>query len=516
MASEANKNGAETIELENPAAGRPIVLSDKLQDGDQALEILQGELIEYTPEEERKLRWKIDYRLVTIMLIVNGIQFVDKLTISYAATYGIVTEAHLVGQEYSLLITIFYIGYLVAQYPTSYLMQRFPTGKYLTINFILWGIVLAATGSATSFSTLAAARFFLGVFESCLNPGFVLISSAWWKREEQASRIGLWYSANGMASVPAGILFYAIAHIDVDGMFPYQWMFIIFGILTVLIGVSLWWLLPDTPANCKWLDERERKIAIQRLKDNRTGVKNSHHKKDQVLETITDYRVWMLLLAIFCHNMTNSLQTNFTGLIIKGFGYTTYQSVLLQIPVGAVMAVSMILLGFFLSSRWGEGKQIICIILCYVPGIIACGLLYGVPIKSSTLGAHLAAVYLIPMVAPAGGLMYTILASNIAGYTKKTVTGTLFFSAYCVANIISPQTFLASESPRYTTGVFVTLASFIINMIVFAGLYVVYSRENTARKREIEENGQMDEASDLANAFSDLTDRQNRRLIYKL
>jgi fucose permease len=47
-----------------------------------------------------------------------------------------------VGQEFSLLISLFYIGYLVAQYPTNYLMQRFPTGKYLTINFMLWGIYL--------------------------------------------------------------------------------------------------------------------------------------------------------------------------------------------------------------------------------------------------------------------------------------------------------------------------------------------------------------------------------------
>ncbi|KAJ6107998.1 hypothetical protein N7523_009321 [Penicillium sp. IBT 18751x] len=510
-----SKAGPEAIEMEN-APTQPVFLAEKLQDGDEALEILQSQYVEYSPEEERKLRWKIDLRLVSVMLVVNGIQFVDKLTIGYAATYGLVTEAHLVGQEYSLLVTMFYLGYLIAQYPTSYLMQRFPTGRYLTVNFVLWGVVLAATGSATTFPSLAAARFFLGVFESCLNPGFVLISSSWWKREEQAARIGLWYSANGLASLPAGVLFWAIAHIDVDGMFPYQWMFIIFGLLTVLIGASLWWILPDTPMKCRWLNDRERIIAVQRLKDNRTGVKNNHHKKEQVVEALTDYRVWMLLFAVFCHNMTNSLQTNFTGIIIKGFGYSTYQSVLLQIPVGAIMAVAMIICGFFLSSRWGQGKHILTIICCYFPGIIACGILYGVPVKATTLSAHLAAIFLIPIVATAGGLMYSLLAANIAGYTKKTVTGTLFFSAYCVANIISPQTFLASQAPLYTTGVFVTLAAFIVNIILFSGLYVVYSRDNAARKREMEETGQLDEASDLANAFSDLTDRQNRMLIYKI
>jgi MFS transporter, ACS family, allantoate permease len=133
------------------------------------------------------------------------------------------------------LISIFYIGYLVAQYPTNLLMQRYPVGKYLTINFVLWGTsifchmispqpnhhvgaTLAATGSATKFSTLAAARFFLGIFESCLNPGFILVTSSWWKREEQTARIGLWYCANGLIGAPSGLIFWAIAHMRVGNV----------------------------------------------------------------------------------------------------------------------------------------------------------------------------------------------------------------------------------------------------------------------------------------------------------
>jgi ACS family allantoate permease-like MFS transporter len=79
MAAQANKNGAEAIEMENPPATRPAVLADKLQDGDEALQILQTDFVEYTAKEERRVRWKIDLRLVTVMLMVNGIQFVDKL-----------------------------------------------------------------------------------------------------------------------------------------------------------------------------------------------------------------------------------------------------------------------------------------------------------------------------------------------------------------------------------------------------------------------------------------------------
>lgn len=121
------------------------------------------------------------------------------------------------------------------------------------------------------------------------------------------------------------------------------------------------------------------------------------------------------------------------------------------------MAASMILVGVFLLSKWGQGKVIFTIIACYIAGLISCGVLYGVHVNLSTLSSHLAPIFLIPMVAAAGGMMYSILAANIARYTKKTVTGTLFFSAYCVANIVSPQTFLSTQAPKYTTGVFVAL-----------------------------------------------------------
>ncbi|KAI1622124.1 major facilitator superfamily domain-containing protein [Exophiala viscosa] len=494
----------------------PKIRSEDIQDGDLALKILHTHYEPFTPAEEKRLLRKIDFRLAVLMLFVNGIQFVDKLTISQAATYGLVKEAHLKGQEFSLLISIFYIGYLVAQYPTNVLMQRFPTGKYITVNFVLWGVVLTCMGSCTRFGPFMAARFFLGVFESCLNPGFILITSSWWKREEQPARIAIWYCANGVISIPAGFIFYGVAHMNARGLFPYQWMFIFFGIFTVIFGCCMWWLLPDSPVSARWLNERERLIAVERLKSNKTGVKNTHHKWPQVKEALLDPKVWMLVAGVFVHNMTNSLQTNFTGLIIKGFGYSTYQAVLLSIPSAAIFAVTVLTVSTFLSSKYGEGKRIFAIILCYLPGVISCAILHASPLNSHTKGLHLFAVFFIGCVAASAGIMYSLLASNVAGYTKKTVSGALFFTAYCVANIVSPQTFIATQAPHYTTGIAVSLAAFCVNIVLFSVLYVVYTSANKRRDQMQEGQVSQDETRDLLDAFSDLTDLENKKMRYKL
>jgi ACS family allantoate permease-like MFS transporter len=87
------------------------------------------------------------------------------------------------------------------------------------------------------------------------------------------------------------------------------------GLVTVCFGSSLWWILPDSPHTAKFLTERERVIAVERLKSNKTGVKNVHHKQYQVFEALRDVKVWMLVAAIFFHNMTNSLQTTVSSVL---------------------------------------------------------------------------------------------------------------------------------------------------------------------------------------------------------
>lgn len=161
-------------------------------------------------------------------------------------------------------------------------------------------------------------------------------------------------------------------------------MFMIFGIITVLFGISLWWILPDSPVTAKFLNDHERLIAIERLKDNKTGVKNTHHKKPQIKETLLDPKIWLLVVAIFFHNMTNSLQSNFTGLIIVGFGYSTDDAVLLSIPPGIVQVVTMILVSFCLSTKWGQENRMLLIITCYLPGVACCLILY----LSSSIPPH--------------------------------------------------------------------------------------------------------------------------------
>ncbi len=121
----------------------------------------------------------------------------DKTTISYTAVMGLRTDTHLKGQDYSNVSMMFYVGFLVAELPTQFLAQRISRlGKYLGVNVMLWGVVLACMAATTSYAGLMVCRTILGIFEAPVAPILVLIIAMWYKKEEQGRRVSWFYVCN--------------------------------------------------------------------------------------------------------------------------------------------------------------------------------------------------------------------------------------------------------------------------------------------------------------------------------
>ena len=116
----------------------------------------------------------------------------------------------------------------------------------------------------------------------------------------------------------------------------------------------------------------------------------------------------------------------------------------MQIPSSAVQIVSLLASGY-VSSRWPNMR---CVTM-FVGNLacVACGAVL-VGVQDSKWG-RLVALWLCSLQSVGFSLSLTMVSSNVAGYTKKTVTGAFLFVGYCVGNIIGPQTFISSEAPGY-------------------------------------------------------------------
>lgn len=161
-------------------------------DADEALQAFSsGEVIEIDEATNKRLLRIIDWHLMPIMCCVYGINYLDKTTLSYASIMGLKTDLKLVGDQYQWLGSMFYFGYLGWEYPTSRLLQRLPLAKYSAFNVVMWGTTLALFATVSNFGGAVAIRFFLGIFEAAVTPGFTMFTSQWWTKREQGARTGV-------------------------------------------------------------------------------------------------------------------------------------------------------------------------------------------------------------------------------------------------------------------------------------------------------------------------------------
>lgn len=181
-----------------------------------------------------------------------------------------------------------------------------------------------------SFATLALLRALGGAAEACSDPSFMLITSMWYTRKQQPVRIGIWYTANGLGIAGGGLLGYGIGNIK--GALPsWKYEFIIIGALCCIWGIVMFIMLPDSPVTAKLLTHRQRRLAIERLRENQTGVENKHLKAYQVREAFMDYKLYLFFVLGVVGNIPNGGISNFGTIIIKGFGFSTLVTTLMQV-----------------------------------------------------------------------------------------------------------------------------------------------------------------------------------------
>ncbi len=377
-----------------------------------------------------------------------------------------------------------------------------PLAKYSSFCIIMWGLVLCCMAAVTNYSGAIAVRFFLGVFEAAVTPGFALFSSQWYTKKEQGTRIGIWFSFNGWAQIFGGLVAYGIAkgaRLHGSAISPWKIVFLVTGLLTAVIGVLFLLFMPDNQLNARWLSKEDRRLAVERVRVNQQGIGNKHFKMYQLKEALTDPLTWAFVFYAATADVPNGGISNFFSQLIVSFGYTQEQSLLYGTPGGAVEVISLILCGY-LGDRYGQR------ILIGTSGVMLSmiGMILIVALPLSNDGGRLAGYYLTQS-SPTGFVaLLSLIATNVAGYTKKTTVAALYLIAYCAGNIIGPQTFRPKDAPRYVPAeitIIVCWAACVVDM-VFIWWYCRWQNKKKAAFRARPDYNKLENQEWL-----DLTDR---------
>ncbi|RDW75925.1 putative MFS protein [Coleophoma crateriformis] len=469
------------------------------------------ELVEDTEANKRLIR-KVDMILMPLLMGTYVLQYIDKQALSYAAVFDLLTDTNMSGTQYANLTTFFYLGYLVAEYPWSYLAQKTNIAMVVGGCVMAWGTVLMLAAACTSYSGLAACRFFLGIFEAPITPCFMMIVGQWYLRSQQPFRAGLFYCCNGVGSMVGGVITYGIGRGLEHKSFPvWKVIFLLCGGCTFIWGIVIFLFMPADIMSSKRLNNTEKATLIGRGWSNQTGILNHSIKWYQIREALMDPQVWILFLYTFLNELINGGFANFGKLILKGVVHGSLQTTALAIPQGAFQVV-FILSGTLMASKLKNFRTIVMAIYI-IPTIIGVSLMWQLP-RTNKYG-NLLGYYITGSFVSALVVALQMPASNLGGYTKR-VTGTAFvFLAYCLGNIIGPHAFLASEAPTYPTGCKLIIGCAVGQMFLACCLRLLLTRRNKKR----------DEAAAAAVAvtpgkegveevYQDLTDFENPEFRY--
>ncbi|KAM0790032.1 hypothetical protein ACM66B_005361 [Microbotryomycetes sp. NB124-2] len=483
-------------------------------------------------QAERRVVRKIDLILMPILTISYGLQYYDKAILGSAAIFGIIEDLGLSTTRNGVVSTIrystasaaFYWGYAAAVLPVALVLQRLPIAKTLSLLIFLWGVCTILTVFVKSYEGLVVQRVFLGLLESSVSPGFVIITGQWYTKTEQATRLGIWYSATGIFSCFSGVVNYGLG--SADGPLPsWKYMYLFAGSVTILWAFIVLLLVPDSPAlSQRWFNEDERAILARRSKHSMIGaIGATKIKWEQVREAATDIKIYIFMLIAMSIYVVNGGVTAFGARIISSFGYPRLTTIALQIPSGAFTCVTIYLFSW-LSDRY-KNVTTYLIPLSTLPVIAGCLIIWlaswerrGVPL----FGFYLLATFGAPYV-----LLLAMSARNVAGGTKKSIASGAIFLAYCCSNVAAPYTVLTPEKPiKYRTTWIVLISCMCATSLLSILLRLVLMRENRLKDVKFGAVGSQIGGGDSTEAISedvfeqqqvlDLTDKTNKVFRYTL
>ncbi|KAJ5143552.1 uncharacterized protein N7515_002339 [Penicillium bovifimosum] len=453
--------------------------------------------------ESRRVLWKIDLILIPLIMVTVVLAAIDKVIISNAAIYGMKTDTHLTGDQYSWVGSVFYFGYLAFEYPAALLIQRLPVAKLISGLVVSWAVLLLCTAATQNFAGLATVRFLMGMTEAAVFPISSILTVMWWKTSEQPLRVAFWF--NQLSSVFSGLVSYGIGQTH-TALAPWRLLFVALGCFTLIWAVVLFVFLPDSPVTCWYFSDREKFVCLERVKDNNTGMEDKTIKWYQVRECLLDPKTWLLALFSLAQNIPNGGLVTFSAIIVTGLGYTPLITTVLGIPTGVLATVWQILLGFIAANVPNSRCNIIAL-ANLVP--MACAILMWKLPRENQQGL-LAAYYVFYTYWAPYVLSTSLPMANTSGHSKKLTMNAIFFLAYCIGNIIGPQCFRATDAPSYSRGYEGLLACLVVAIASIVSYGLLCRWENSRRDKTGQET--MELSGDAA--FSDLTDKEKQSFRY--
>ncbi|TGJ82524.1 hypothetical protein E0Z10_g6238 [Xylaria hypoxylon] len=402
---------------------------------------------------ERSVLWKLDTRVLPLLALLFLCSFFDRTNVGNARLYGLQAEIGITDHQYETGLAVFYATYIFGEIPSNLILKKVTPSIWLPCLAFVWGIVAMSTGFIKTYSHFVAVRAILGLCEGGLLPGMILYLSSIYRRGELAIRIGVFYTSASLSGAFSGLIARGISELDGrGGLSAWRWIFVIFGLFTITVGFTSFWLLPNNVASARFFKPEEREYAIGRLRapgasdGGREQEETERFAWSEVARGVFNLQTWLSASAYF--GILSGLYSFglFLPTIIRDLGYTANEAQLRSVIPYAVAAVSTLCTAY-LSDRFRVRG---IIMLCSLPiAIIGYAVIANTHSTSVKYGmTFLMATGLYSSVPPVLGW----LSNNSAGHYKRATTSALQLAIANAGGFVAVFIYPGKEKPQYHRG----------------------------------------------------------------
>jgi len=305
---------------------------------------------------ETSLYNRVFWRIVPFLFLCYVVAFLDRVNVGFA-------KLQMAGQlgfsdaVYGFGAGIFFIGYFLFEVPSNLVLEKVGAKIWIARIMVTWGIISSCMMLVETEFWFYTLRFLLGAAEAGFFPGVILYLTYWFPAAQRARMIALFMTAVAISNVIGGPLSGSIMQFldGVHGWQGWQWLFLLEGVPSVLLGLFVLVFLDDNPRKAMWLTENERALVLHHLADDE-AAKSALGLRHRFTDVFRDGRVWALS-SVYLSMMVGFYGVNFwMPSVIQDFGIDPNNflevGLLSMIPWG-IAAVAMVINGSH-SDRTGE------------------------------------------------------------------------------------------------------------------------------------------------------------------
>ncbi|TFK75711.1 MFS general substrate transporter [Pluteus cervinus] len=454
---------------------------------------LDAETVEFTEEEERAVRRKIDHTVLPLVICSYVFNQFDRTNIGNAHVLDAFNENFGItnNNQWTLALSIFYVGYCLLEMPANVFQRHIGANRFFFLSLSFWGLSSISFVYAKGYVALLVLRVLLGIGEAGYYAGMIYYLSFWYKRHELAMRISLCMTGTFPGAI-GGLLAFGLVRLHTKDLEGWQFLFLIEGIPTIIMAVMILFFLPSFPFSATFLTPREKAIAQARL--NRDHKPHSHGGMsgwEGFKAVISDPNSWLFMLMYASFNVGVATVSYFLPTLIKNLGFS---SITAQGMTVAPYAVGWFMVFFqaWHSDRTRErGLHI----------MLSCSLSFiGYLILATAVQKSVGAAYFALFLVIGGNYSLFPLvmswAANTFSPTSKRGVGTAFIVSIsnCVS-IASPQIYFDPED-QYRKGHAISAGCLAVAWLMALALHVRLQGLNKKRALALAQQKESDEQRD--------------------